>query len=302
MIFRVAGCLLCFAAGMPSQSAGALNGIWVYRADGQNLMKFEIQMTGTSGTAVVTHPKHMGFSQDGIASAGSAEYVTEKPEQFTIESGTLKFTNGAVITQTDDTHATLTLAPQIRPLPLVRISVGQVVELAKPREWPPEIQALRQELAALVKDDQDARNTFDEKRMLASDTHARPEVIRIMDKFGWVTKSLAGANAANEFWLLVQHQDLALQQRALTVMKKAADADDASKADYAYLYDRVQTRLGNPQHWGTQTQCTAGGVVAQPVDDPAGLDARRAELGLMPEADYLKTEYLVRECAKAAIK
>jgi hypothetical protein len=102
MIVRVVGCVVCCAAGMLSQSMGAFNGIWVYRVDGQNLMKVDIQMTGNSGTAVVTHPKQMSFSQDGIASTGSAEYVTEKPEPFTIESATLKFTNGVVITQTND--------------------------------------------------------------------------------------------------------------------------------------------------------------------------------------------------------
>jgi len=35
------------------------------------------------------------------------------------------------------------------------------------------------------------------------------------------------------------------------------------------------------------------------VDDPAGLDARRAELGLTPESDYLKSEFLVRSCAQS---
>jgi hypothetical protein len=299
MVFRIAVCLLCFAAVAPAGATSPFDGIWVYRYDGQNYMKFEIAASGNTGTAVVTHPQGMAFTEDGAISAGSAEYVAEKPAPFTIEAETLKFANGAVITRMDETHATLTLAPQIRPLQLIRMPDGEPIEMAKPRDWPPEIQSLRRELAALVKDDQDARTAFDEKRTITADAHAHAEVIRILDRYGWVTKSLAGSDAAHDFWLLVQHQDLPIQQRGVAAMKKAADAGDASMTEYAYLYDRVQTRMGKPQHWGTQTQCTASGPIATEVDDPAGLDARRAELGLTPESDYLKSEFLVRSCAQS---
>jgi hypothetical protein len=301
MVFRIASCLV-FCGTHAFAMTSPFDGTWVYRADGQSYMKFEIKTNGTSGTAVVTRPKQMNFSQDGTMTAGGIEYVTGEPETTAVEPRALKFINGVVLTLVDDRHATLTLAPQIHPLQLVRMPDGETVQMATLREWSPEIQSLRQELVALVKEDQDARNAFDDKRIVAADTHARSEVVRIMDKYGWVTKSLAGSDAAHDFWLLMQHQDLALQQRGLTAMKKATDSSDASKSDYAYLYDRVQSNLGKPQHWGTQTQCTGGGPVVLPVDDPAGLDARRAELGLMPEADYLKNEYLVRACGKFATK
>jgi hypothetical protein len=58
--------------------------------------------------------------------------------------------------------------------------------------------------------------------------------------------------------------------------------------------------LGKPQRWGTQVRCQEGKPSLYTVDDPAGLDARRAGLFMMPIADYLRNEYLVRFCAQAA--
>ncbi len=80
--------------------------------------------------------------------------------------------------------------------------------------------------------------------------------------------------------------------------EQAAKSGDASMSNYAYLYDRVQVGLGKPQRWGTQAKCEAGKPVLSPVEDLAGLDARRKQLFMMPVQKYLESEYMVKFCAK----
>jgi len=111
----------------------------------------------------------------------------------------------------------------------------------------------------------------------------------IFSKYGWVTNSLAGKDAAHDFWLLVQHQTPEIQRRLLPALEKAAKTGNASMGDYAYLYDRVQVGLGKPQHWGSQSKCQNGKPVLESVDDPAGLDARRKELFMtVPELEAIR--------------
>jgi hypothetical protein len=86
----------------------------------------------------------------------------------------------------------------------------------------------------MVKEEQDARLAFNEARTEAADAKNRPEVLRIFDRYGCVTYSLAGKDAAHNFWLLVQHQGLEIQQRLLPSLEKAAKEGNASMSNYAY--------------------------------------------------------------------
>jgi len=171
--------------------------------------------------------------------------------------------------------------------------------LAQP-PYPPRIRELRDRLRAMVQEDQDARLALSSARMEAVDAKNRPEVLRIFARYGWVANSLAGKDAADNFFLLVQHQTPEIQRRLLPTLEKAAKRGEASMSNYAYLYDRVQMGLNKPQHWGTQANCENGKPVLYPVDDPAGLDARRKELSLPPIREYLQMEMMVRFCAAMA--
>jgi hypothetical protein len=59
----------------------------------------------------------------------------------------------------------------------------------------------------------------------------------------------------------------------------------ASPADLAYLTDRVLMHRGEPQIHGTQYQVRDGVLELWTVRDPAGLDERRAALGLETVAE-----------------
>ncbi|HTY61695.1 MAG TPA: DUF6624 domain-containing protein [Acidobacteriota bacterium] len=162
----------------------------------------------------------------------------------------------------------------------------------------PEIRAVQDKLKEMVTEDQALRkaSTLSGAAMMAMTAKHRPELERIHKTYGWPTKSQFGPDAAAAFWLLVQHQEPDVQRAWLPEMEALVNKEEASRQNYALLFDRVQKGLGKPQRWGTQTSCVDGRAVLDPVEDPANLDARRREVNLQPEQEYLKM--LQEVCAK----
>jgi hypothetical protein len=120
---------------------------------------------------------------------------------------------------------------------------------------------------------------------------ARTERLReILDGCGWPTYSRVGEEAEDAAWAIAQHSDhdVDFQRRALELLAAAVADDDASPGNLAYLTDRVAVNSGEPQTYATQVACLDGSAeVAGGLIDEAGVDARRAEVGLAPLADYL---------------
>ena len=106
---------------------------------------------------------------------------------------------------------------------------------------------------------------------------------------GWPGRTLVGEEAARAAFLLAQHADRdPVQQRAfLDALRGAVEQGEASRAHLAFLEDRVRVNAGQPQIYGTQFEGVAGATLRpHPIQDPQGLDARRAQAGLEPFADY----------------
>lgn len=286
----------------PAQQSSDFAGTWVLRLNGQNIFKLTLATEGGLVTGSLTKPKTLTIDQDGGVAGLGSDQVTLPVQKSKLSLGQVELMidgDRLVMTLVERNRALLVLEG-MRPWNLDRASDGSAVILASSEPYyPEEIRALRRQLRAMVKEEQDARLAFDEARIEAADTKNRPEVLRIFGKYGWVTNSLAGKDAAHDFWLLIQHQTPEIQRRLLPALEKAAKTGDASMSDYAYLYDRVQVGQGQPQRWGTHIKCEDGKPVLTPVDDPAGLDARRKELFMLPMREYLKSDYFAKLCAKA---
>ncbi len=286
------------------QSTSGFDGAWVLRLNGQNIFKLTLATEGGRVTGSLTKPKEVSLDNDGEVTGITSDQVTLPVQKSKLKPGRLEMRidgDRFVMILSNQNRASL-LWEGMRPWNLERVPEGSAVILASSLSEPPypeEIRALRERLRAMVKEDQDARLPLNEARMQAADAKNRSEVLSIFDRYGWVTNSLAGKDAAHNFWLLVQHQTPEIQRRLLPELEKAAKTSNASMSDYAYLYDRVQVGLGNPQHWGSQVTCKGGRPVLDPVDDRAGLDARRKELFMPPVREYLKSDFFAKMCAKA---
>ncbi|HEY8524359.1 MAG TPA: DUF6624 domain-containing protein [Acidimicrobiales bacterium] len=81
------------------------------------------------------------------------------------------------------------------------------------------------------------------------------------------------------------NQDVDVQERALALVRAAVAAGQASRTELAYLEDRVALNRGRPQRYGTQIGCVDGRAEPAELEDPEGVDERRAAVGLSPLDD-----------------
>jgi len=148
-------------------------------------------------------------------------------------------------------------------------------------------QELHDELMAMFRRDQAGRtggvdNEGDEAR-----TERLKEIIA---DYGWPTIDLVGKKGADAAWVIAQHSDFEpeFQAEALKLIRAAAEDDQASWGNVAYLEDRVAVAQGAKQTYGTQIGCVKGKAkLATPLVDPDGVDELRAEAGLDPLDAYL---------------
>ncbi len=117
-----------------------------------------------------------------------------------------------------------------------------------------------------------------------------PRAREILETYGWPDYEKVGVEASEGMYLVIQHadSDLAVQQLGLALLGEAVRAGKASGSNLAYLTDRVRKAEGRPQVYGTQAAYDDRACpVAGEIEDAETVDARRAEVGLEPMADYL---------------
>jgi len=134
------------------------------------------------------------------------------------------------------------------------------------------------------------------ERVTKVDEFNTAEIQKMLKGRGWFRDDKDGEGAGRYGWLIAQHADRnpTFQQAALKLMKAELGAPGVSKSNYAYLYDRVQMRFMDSdglderiQRYGIQGRCTGPGTWEPlPMEDPENIDARRAEVGLGPIAEY----------------
>ena len=74
----------------------------------------------------------------------------------------------------------------------------------------------------------------------------------------------------------------------MPVLETHARAGELTPSSVAMLTDRVLVRAGRAQRYGSSFEVVDGRLVAHRIEDIAGLDARRASVGLAPMAEYVR--------------
>jgi hypothetical protein len=146
-------------------------------------------------------------------------------------------------------------------------------------------QELHDELVQMLETEQAERMEGD----FGGDAARTERLKEIVAEHGWPTISLVGEDGEDAAWAVAQHsdQDPGFQAEALGLIREAVERGDASPGNLAYLTDRVAAGRDEPQTYGTQIGCTDDGPAPAPIEDEEGVDARRAEVGLAPLAEYL---------------
>ncbi|MCB0516187.1 MAG: DUF6624 domain-containing protein [Chitinophagales bacterium] len=164
---------------------------------------------------------------------------------------------------------------------------------------------LQAKLLAIFDDDQiirrayvAARNEFGyqskqadslSKIMFYRDSINLIKVTEILDQYGWVGPDKVGEAANQTLFLVIQHADLATQQKYLPMMRAAVKNNNASSKSLALLEDRVALGEGRRQIYGSQIgyDNDTNTSFVLPLDDPDNVDKRRAEAGLGPISEYV---------------
>jgi len=113
------------------------------------------------------------------------------------------------------------------------------------------------------------------------------KIDELITRCGWPKKSIVGSYVSSMTWLLLQHANITLQEKYLDLVKELSNSGEIRRAEYGYLFDRVQSRNGRDQEYGTQLYDREGKQFLYPISDEKSLDKRRAEIGLEPICSYL---------------
>jgi hypothetical protein len=112
----------------------------------------------------------------------------------------------------------------------------------------------------------------------------------ILDKYGWLGPQDAGMNGSQALFLVIQHADLATQEKYLPVIKNAVKEGKTLSSNLAILEDRIAVRKKKKQIYGSQpfTDKATGKMYIYPIIDPDHVDERRKTMGMPPMVDYCK--------------
>lgn len=147
---------------------------------------------------------------------------------------------------------------------------------------------LEKEILQMAKIDQKIRKSYLKnpsfsKQLEKIDTSNLNKMKKIVKKFGWPTISLVGKQVSHFAWLLVQHadKDVDFQEYCLELMIKARESNDVSKANIAFLTDRILVNRGKPQIYGTQFyEYKTGKLLPKTIRDMNELDKRRKKMDI----------------------
>ncbi len=91
-------------------------------------------------------------------------------------------------------------------------------------------------------------------------------------------------------FLIIQHADLATQEKYLPMITEAVKIGKANPGDLALLEDRIAIRQGKMQIYGIQIGRDPEDpelYYILPLQDPDNVDKRRTEVGLQPISEYV---------------
>jgi hypothetical protein len=158
--------------------------------------------------------------------------------------------------------------------------------------------ALREEL---VRDG----SLFEGYNARMAELHARnaAELATIVQAVGWPGRTLVGEDGAEAAWRVLQHGigSPAVQRVCLPLLREAAARGAVPPAYPVWLEDRIAFSERRPQRYGTQFDWDRDGRMSPwLIEDVAGVDKRRAAVGLPPleEQQQRVREMVARECER----
>jgi hypothetical protein len=119
------------------------------------------------------------------------------------------------------------------------------------------------------------------KQMQNIDADNQVKLNVILDKYGWIEQSKIGKKAAEAFFYIVQHSDIALMEKWFPEFKRLASIGEADKTACAMMEDRLLMWKGKKQIYGSQASTFREDkkLAVWPIEDARNVNKRRKEMG-----------------------
>lgn len=113
---------------------------------------------------------------------------------------------------------------------------------------------------------------------------------KIFNKYGWTNKQLVGLEGSDRAFIIILHAPLIYQKKYFEMIKTAVNNGDLEKNALAYLTDKILTKEGKKQLYGTQLKYSyeTKSYEFKPIEDEKNVNERRKEVGLGPIEEYAK--------------
>ena len=118
------------------------------------------------------------------------------------------------------------------------------------------IKKLSLEIINMAKEDLSARKNLDWAKIQLIDDKNRPRMKEIIEKYGYISPSVYGKDAANSAWLLIQHfpaSDVHTMELYLNLVKE--NPEGFNLESLAFFEDRINIINNKPQVYGSQAYC-----------------------------------------------
>jgi hypothetical protein len=136
-----------------------------------------------------------------------------------------------------------------------------------------------------------------QKRMRSIDEETEAFLKQAVRRHGWPGIDVAGLQGSGAASTMLMHVGKKTQKQMLPMVEAAFMRGTVTGVTYAMLVDHVRVADGKKQLYGTMAKPfdEKREVVFLPIEDEAGVDERRARMGLPPLAQYrelMKQMYL----------
>lgn len=130
-----------------------------------------------------------------------------------------------------------------------------------------------------------------EKAMVLQDSINQEVVFNILDQYGWLPVKHISVKAGKAFFYVVQHAQLQAQSKYAGKIDSAFDRKEITPVEYAYFVDRLRSKQGRAQLYGTQAATdNLGNSYLYPVENWQLADSLRKKIGAPPLKEFLKTD------------
>jgi len=150
--------------------------------------------------------------------------------------------------------------------------------------------SIKSELSAILERDQKTRTGSDSANFMRYiDSCNLAQVEKIIEKYGWLGRSVIGAGGNSTLFFVIQHADLATQLKYFPLLEKSVAEGESRPSNLALMQDRILVRQEKKQIYGSQVVLNkTGGKEFYPIEDEKNVNIRREKMGMQPLEEYAK--------------